>query len=126
MLRDPGLVFGRWARFFDTLLNARNLMSSDSTSSKAPPDGLPVEFLKLGLNHDLTVLREFHRVMKLVCHQRKIPQRGRDAVIKILHKKDTTECGNYRGISLVEHGGKVLLKIVATRLSVYCEVKKML
>ena len=24
MLRDPGLVLGRWARFFDTLLNAKS------------------------------------------------------------------------------------------------------
>ena len=28
-------------------------------------------------------------------------------------KKDRTECGNYRGISLVAHAGKVLLKIIA-------------
>ena len=39
-----------------------------------------------------------------------------------LHKKkDQTECGNYRGISLVAHAGKILLKIVARRPSVYCE-----
>ena len=31
------------------------------------------------------------------------------------------ECGNYRGISLVAHAGKVLLKVVASRLSHYCE-----
>ena len=37
---------------------------------------------------------------------------------------DRTECGNYRHISLVEHSGKVLLKIV-TRLSAYCEVKRL-
>ena len=36
-------------------------------------------------------------------------------------KKDRTECGNYRGISLVAHAGKVLLKITARRLSEYCE-----
>ena len=35
----------------------------------------------------------------------------KDAVIAVLHKKgDKTECGNYRGISLVSHAGKVLLK----------------
>ena len=40
----------------------------------------------------------------------------------ILHKeKDRTECGNYRGISLVAHAGKILLKIIARRLSEYCE-----
>lgn len=31
------------------------------------------------------------------------------------------ECGNYRGISLVAHAGRVLLKVVATSLSHYCE-----
>ena len=40
----------------------------------------------------------------------------------VLHKKkDRTECGNYRGISLVAHAGKILLKIIARRLSEYCE-----
>ena len=39
-----------------------------------------------------------------------------------LHKKkDRTECGNYRYISLVAHAGKILLKIIARRLSEYCE-----
>ena len=40
----------------------------------------------------------------------------------VLHKKkDRTKCGNYRSISLVAHAGKMLLKIIARRLSVYCE-----
>ena len=41
-------------------------------------------------------------------------------------KKARTECGNYRGISLVAHAGKVLLKIVATRLSANCEARGLL
>ena len=90
------------------------------------PDELPVELLKLGINHDPTVLREFHRVIKLVWHQWKVTQRWRDAVIKVLHKKDRIECGNYRGISLVAHTGKVLLKIIATKYSAYCEARKLL
>ena len=40
----------------------------------------------------------------------------------MLHKKKgRIECGNYRGISLVAHAGKILLKIIARRLSDYCE-----
>ena len=89
------------------------------------PDELPVELLKLGTNNNPTVLREFHRVIKLVRHQREVPQRWRDAAIKVLHKKDRTECGNCRGISLVAHAGKVLLKIVATRLSAYHEARNL-
>ena len=39
-----------------------------------------------------------------------------------LHKKkDRAECGNYRGISLVAHASKIMLKILARRLSEYCE-----
>ena len=46
-------------------------------------------------------------MIKRVWHQREVPQRWRDAVIKVLHKKkDRTECSNYRGISLVAHAGQ--------------------
>ena len=51
-----------------------------------------------------------------------MPQQWKDASIMVLHKKkDRTECGNYRGISLVAHAGKILLKIIARSLSEYCE-----
>ena len=125
MLRDPGLVLGRWARFFGTLLNSKSdklrldvieellqwpithalgveptEIESMANAKAVGPDELPVELLKLGINHDPTVLWEFHRMIKRVWHQREVPQRWRDAVIKVLHKKkDRTECGNYRGIS---------------------------
>ena len=158
MLRGPGLVLGRWARFFGTLLNSKydqlrldileglpqwpithalgveptenelvGALRSMANAKTVGPDELPLKLLKLAIIHDPTVLREFHRVIKLVWHQRKVPQRWRDAVIKGLHKKkDRTECGNYYGISLVAHAGKVLLKIVATRLSAYCEARDLL
>ena len=131
MLKDPGLVLGRWARFFGTLLNAKSDKLRLDTIEGLPqwpvthalrvepieneligtlgwmedakavgPEELPIELLKLGLNHDPTVLREFHRVIKLVRHQQEVTQRWRDAVVKLLHKtKDRTECSNYRGIS---------------------------
>ena len=45
-----------------------------------------------------------------------MPQQWKGATIKVLHKKnDRTECGNSRGISLVAHAGKVLLKVIAGR-----------
>ena len=51
--------------------------------------------------------------------------RGRTAGVEICHiialHKDPTECGNYRGLSLVAYAGKVLLKIITNRLSNYCE-----
>ena len=45
----------------------------------------------------------------------------------MLHKKkDRTECGNYRGICLVAHAGKVLLEVIAGRLRDYCERENIL
>ena len=48
-------------------------------------------------------------------------------MIKVFHKKaDRSDCNNFRGISLVSHAGKVLLKIVANRLSNFCEAQQIL
>ena len=70
---------------------------------------------------------ELHRLTTLIWRAGKVPQQWKDAVITVLHKKgDETECGNYRGISLVSHAGKVLLKAVARRLGAYCEAKELL
>ncbi|CAB1097278.1 unnamed protein product [Ectocarpus sp. CCAP 1310/34] len=57
------------------------------------PDDLPAELIKLFLDGDQV----------------------------LFNKGDTMECGNYRGISRVAHAGEVLLKVVATPLSHYCE-----
>lgn len=43
----------------------------------------------------------------------------------MLHKKDKTKCGNHRGVSLVVHAGRMLLKITS-RLSKYCETAEVL
>ena len=51
-----------------------------------------------------------------------MPQQGKSAIIMVLHKnKDRKECGNYRVILPVAHVGKIMLKIIVRRLSVYCE-----
>ena len=98
------------------------------TNAKAVgPDGLPAELLKLGLQQDRTILLELHRLTTLIWREGKTPQQWKDAVITVLHKKgDKTECGNCRGISLVSHAGKVLLKVVARRLGAYFEAKGLL
>lgn len=44
-------------------------------------------------------------------------ERCHDHTYYLVHKKDRTECGSYRGgISLVAHAGKVLLEAIANRL----------
>ena len=102
-------------------------LRSVANAKGARPDKIRVKLLKFGLNHDLTMLRQFYRMIKLVWHQLEVPQRRRDTAIKFLHKtKDRIECENYGDISLVAHAGKVPLKIVAMKLSTYCEAKGLL
>ena len=65
---------------------------------------------------------QFHAVVVAIGRGGGVQQEWKDATIVALHnKKDRTECGNYRGISLVAHAGKVLLKVIANRLSNDCE-----
>ena len=100
-------------------------MKAIANEKAVGPDVLPAKLMKLGLQQDRTILLEFHRLTTLIWRERKVPQQWKDAVITVLHKKgDKTECGNYRGISLVSHAGKVLLKVVARRLSAYCALRQ--
>ena len=102
-------------------------MKAMANEKAVGPDGLPAELLKLLLQQDRTILLEFHRLTTLIWREGKVPQQWKGAVITVLHKKgDKTECGNYRGVSLVSHAGKVLLKVVARTLSAYCEAKGLL
>ena len=97
-----------------------------STVKAVGPDGLSAELLKIELQQDRTILLELHRLTTLIWREGKVPQQQKD-FNTVLHKKgDETEYGNYRGISLVSHAGKVLLKVVARRLSAYCEAKGLL
>ena len=87
----------------------------------------PWKLLKLGLEQERTILLELHWLAILIWREGKVPQQWKDAVITVLHKKgDKTACGNYRGISLVSRASKVLLKVVAWRLSAYCKAKGLL
>ena len=62
-------------------------------------------------------MRNVYEIVVAVWRRRRVPQHGKDAT----KKKDRTECGNYRGISIVAHAGKLLLKVIAGRPSYYCE-----
>ena len=89
---------------------------------------LPVEPLKLDNSaREPVVLKHFHAILVRVWRGEEIPQEWKDATIKVLHKtSDRSDCNSFRGISLVSHAGKVVLKIVANRLSDFCEAQQIL
>ena len=84
------------------------------------PDGVSVELFKITLNGDPALRRRLFDIVVRILGGSEVPQQWKDVIIMVLHKKkDRIECGNYRGISLVAHAGKILLKIIARRLSEY-------
>ena len=86
------------------------------------PDGVSVELFKITLNGDPALRQRLLDIVVRIWRGGEVPQQWKDAIIMVLHKnKGRTECGHYRGISLVAHAGKLLLKIIARRLSEYCE-----
>ena len=111
-----------------TLEKVERALRALANNKAVGPDDLPAELLKLGLEEEEPViLNALHDIITAIWKEGEVPHKWKDAVIKVLYKKkDRTECINYRGISLLAHAGKVLLKVIAFRLSDYCEDKDIL
>ena len=105
-----------------TMQELTDAIRSLANGEAVGPDGVSVELFKITLNGDPALRRRMLDIIVCVWRGGDVPQQWKDAIIMVLHKKkDRTECGNYRGISLVAYAGKILLKIIARRLSEYCE-----
>ena len=86
------------------------------------PDGVSVELFKLTLNGDPALRRRLLDIVLRIWRRGEVPQQWKYTITMVLHKRrDRTVCGNYKGISLVAHAGKILLKIIARRPCEYCE-----
>ena len=78
------------------------------------PDGVSVELFKITPNGDPALRRRLLNIVVCIWRGGEVPQQCKDAIIMVLHKKKgPTECGNYRGISLVAHADNILLKIIS-------------
>ena len=77
-------------------------------------DGNPAEVYKHG---GTALVRHLHRLFLKIWKNEKVPQELKDASIVTIFKKGSrTECGNYRGISLLSVAGKILAKVLLNRL----------
>ena len=64
-----------------------------------------------------TLVRHLHRIFLKIWKNAEVPQEQKDASIVTIFKKGSrTECGNYRGISLLSIAGKILAKVLVNRL----------
>ena len=105
-----------------TMQELTDAIRSLANGKAVGPDGVSVELFKITLNGDPALRRRLVDIVIRIWRGGAVPQQWKDVIIMVLHKKkDRTECGNYRGISLIAHARKILLKIIARRLSEYCE-----
>lgn len=93
----------------------RQAISGLKNNKSAGPDGIPAEVFKHG---GYTLTRRLHLLIQNIWEHGTLPQDWKDANIVVIYKQkgDRAVCGNSRGISLLSIAGKVLAKIMLSRL----------
>lgn len=87
---------------------------------KAPgADNITAEMIQAGKECSVDML---HNLCNKIYQEKKCPSDWGKAIIIPIHKKnDKSECGNYRGISLLSVPGKVYTRILQQRLKRYVD-----
>ena len=90
------------------------------SNHRAPgEDRFPAEVFKYG---GMEVLNGLFKLIKKIWICEEMPQEWNTSIIIPLHKKnDKTICTNYRGISLLNVGYKILAKVINAKLKPYAE-----
>nr|XP_023656104.1 uncharacterized protein LOC111837887 [Paramormyrops kingsleyae] len=91
-----------------------NAIRSLKNNKAAGPDRIPTEIVKEG---GTKLWHHIHQLLLKVWEREELPSELQDAqIVTIFKKGDKAECGNYRGISLLSTTGKVLARVLASRL----------
>ena len=149
VLADEERCIRRWAEYYKELLNPNRPPSRNDTNDdlpfqtaqphiaepalqeveheiwklknfKAPgTDNVPGELFKHGGN---ALCMEMHELIKRIWNAEELPEEWKTSIICPLYKKgDKLECGNYRGISLLNIAYKIFANILFKRLHPYME-----
>ena len=145
LFKDKEGITARWAEHFSTLLNRpssveeqaldripqrpvqENLdipptleevfkaVKQTSAGKSAGKDNIPAELFK---EASTKAMEEFHNIICSIWAEESMPDDFRDATIVALYKNkgSKSDCGNYRGISLLSIAGKILARILLNRL----------
>ena len=102
-----------------TLQELERAIREMKNNKAAGADGIPAELYKLG---GQTIQIKLHTIILKIWCEEHIPADMKDAMICTIFKKgDKTDCGNYRGISLLSIAGKILARILSNRLKPLAE-----
>jgi Reverse transcriptase (RNA-dependent DNA polymerase) len=149
VLADEERCIARWAEYYKELLNPnRPLNRTDENDElpfqtaqpyieeptireveteilklrnfKAPgTDNLPGELFRNGGN---ALCMEMHELIKRIWNDEELPEEWKTSILCPIYKKgDKLECGNYRGIALLNIAYKIFANILYQRLLPYTE-----
>ena len=127
---DPNIVEGldQWPKHMPlgvqpTMQELTDVIRLLTNGKAVGPDEVSVELFNITLNGDPALRRGLLDIVVRIWRGARFRRSGKMPLSWYFtkRKKDRTECGNYRGISLVAHAGKILLEIIARHLSEYCE-----
>lgn len=98
-----------------TLDEVKQAVKTLKSRKAAGEDGIPPEVFKYG---GIELIRRLHKLFLRIWNEEDVPQQLKDATIVTIFKNkgSRTDCGNYRGISLLATAGKVLAKIIQIRI----------
>lgn len=145
LFKERHEILGRWANHFNTLLNhtnpvdphildklldlptithldnppqyseTRQAIRSLKNNKSAGPDGIPAEVFK---NGGFMLTHRLHLLISHIWEHESLPQDWKNANIVVIYKNkgDRAVCGNSCRIFLLSVAGKVLAKIMLSRL----------
>ena len=95
-----------------TMQELTDVIRSLASGKAVGPDGVSIELFKITLNGDPALRRRLLDIVVRIWRGGEVLQQWKCTIIMVLHKKkNRTECGNYRGISLVAHAGKTQARL---------------
>ena len=103
-----------------TLEEVKIAISSLKNNKSAGPDNIPAEIFKYG---GPTLHSQLHQLLEKIWTHEEAPNDLINGIMTTIYKKkgDRAVCGNYRGITLLSVAGKILAKILTTRLTPLAE-----
>ncbi|XP_076030428.1 uncharacterized protein LOC143018729 [Oratosquilla oratoria] len=117
---DPKRSKGRLSCSNSIPDDVRNAIKAIKNNKEAGPDGIPTEIYKSSGD---AIQHQLHQLLTKIWINEDVPSDFRDANIITIYKRkgDRSECGNYRGISLLANAGKLLARILNNRLKTLSE-----
>ena len=113
----PQCITKRSFDYIPTIADMARTIAGLKDGKASGGDGIPAEVWKHGGDN---LFSRLHQLITNAWEVGSVPQVWKDAsIVTIYEKGDQTDCGNYRGISLLSIAGKIFARILLNILSTH-------